>query len=243
MLIGEDVELVAHRSPGWHTDGTVAVLLHGIGMTHLTFERMQPLLAARLPVVSFDLPGFGPTRKPSQPFSVADHALAVDTALRRMGVERFVAAGHSMGAQFAVELARLRPDAAAGIVLIGPVVDPARHTLATQAMDLGMDMLREPPRANARVLVDYLRGGMGWYLANLKAMFDYRTEEWLREVGCPVVVMRGERDPVAREPWCRRLVAAAAGPSHLVTVPGRAHVVPMTAADAATRVVLDLAEG
>ncbi len=237
ITVGDGVELAAYRSPGWSTDGTVAVLLHGIGMSHLTFERMQPLLAATMSVVSFDLPGFGSTRTPPRPFSVVDHALAVDAALRELGVARRVVVGHSMGAQSAVELAVRRPEEVAGVVLIGPVVDPRRRALLIQAKDLALDMLREPPYANLRALGDYVRGGLPWYLANVTAMFEYLTEDRVRAVRCPVVVMRGERDPVAREPWCRRLASAAAGPAEFVTVPGRAHVIPQTAAAAVAGVV------
>jgi pimeloyl-ACP methyl ester carboxylesterase len=73
----------------------------------------------------------------------------------------------------------------------------------------------------------------------LKAMFDYDTEAQLELVTCDVVVVRGERDPVARERWCRRLVAIAAHGT-LVTVRGKAHVVPLTAPQAVVDAVRTL---
>jgi pimeloyl-ACP methyl ester carboxylesterase len=243
LQVDRDVDVIAYLSPGWTTDTPVAVLLHGIGMTHRTFERMQPELAATMPVVSFDMPGFGATGHPPRPFSVMDHAAAVEAALQRLGVGRRLLVGHSMGAQFAVQLAILRPDAVAGMVLVGPVVDPARSTLGAQSRDLGRDTLREPPYANARIVVDYVRGGIGWYLENVRAMFEYPTEERIRLTTAPVVVVRGEHDPVAREPWCRALASAAGGPSELVTVTGHAHGVPLTGPAAVAGVVARFAEG
>ncbi|MCC6494639.1 MAG: alpha/beta hydrolase [Propionibacteriaceae bacterium] len=237
LLLEPDVEVIAYRSGVASATAPVVVLLHGIGMTHRTFEELQPLLAAHHCVISFDLSGFGATRKPGRPFTVADHAEAVDQALQRLGVGRRVLVGHSMGAQFAVEQAIRRPDDVDGIVLIGPVVDTRRRNLPAQARDLALDTFREPLRANARVLTDYLRGGLGWYLVTLKAMFDYDTEARIRLTSCPVLVVRGEHDPVAREPWCRRL-SSAARDGALLTVAGHAHVVPFTAAEKIHKVVV-----
>ena len=230
--------MVAYRSGPEPNGVPTVVLLHGIGMTHRTYEALQPMLAAEFPVLALDLPGFGVTRKPPRPFTVTDHAKAVDEALRRLGVGNRVLVGHSMGCQFAVEQAILRPDEVVGLVLVAPVVDAARRTLWAQARDLTVDGFLEPPAANARVLVDYAKCGPVWFLATLKAMFDYDTEARARLVGCDVMVVRGERDPVAREQWCRRL-AEVAGNGSLVTVPGHAHVVPLTA----PRPVLDAVRG
>ena len=228
MRLESDVEVIAYRSGAVSVSAPSVVLLHGIGMSHRTFEQLQPLLAAEFSVISFDLPGFGATRRPARPLTVADHAEAVDEALDRLGVHDRILVGHSMGCQFAIEQAIRHPDEVAGIVLVAPVVDSERRNLAAQARDLAQDTLREPPRANARVLVDYFKTGLGWYLVTLKAMFDYDTEARMRLTDCGVVVVRGEHDPVSRAPWCRRLVEAA-GHGALVTVSGRAHSVPLTA--------------
>jgi len=239
ILLDSDIELIAYTSgPVSATDPTV-VLLHGIGMSHRTFDRVQPLLAADFRVISLDLPGFGATRKPRRLLSVADHADAVDAALDRLGVGRRILVGHSMGTQFAVEQAIRRPGEVAGIVLIAPVVDTDRRTLPAQARDLALDTLREPPRANARVLADYLKCGLGWYLATLKAMFDYDTEARMRLTACQAIVVRGEHDAVAREPWCRRL-SDIAPRGTLATIAGSAHAVPLTDPEGVAHVVKDM---
>lgn len=239
MELDSDVEVIAYRSGEASATAPAVVLLHGIGMSHRTFDAVQPLLAADSCVISLDLPGFGATRKPARLLTVADHAEAVDEALDRLGVGRRVLVGHSMGCQFAVEQAVGRTDDVAGIVLIAPVVDDQRRNLPAQARDLALDTLREPPRVNARVLTDYLKCGLGWYLATLKAMFDYDTEARMRLTSCRAIVVRGEHDPVAREPWCRRL-SGAAPHGAVVTVPGSAHAVPLTAPEAVAGVVRGL---
>ena len=242
LTLGDGGQLVAYES-GSATDGRPTVaLLHGIGMTHLTWARVQPLLAPTHHVVSFDLPGFGVSRDPSRTYSVEQFAAAVAEGLDRLGVDRHVVVGHSMGVQFAIETARQRPEVTDGLVLIGPVVDPLRRTVGMQARDLALDTLREPPRVNARVFIDYLRGGVGWYLVALRAMMAYPTDERVGSVRCPVVVLRGTLDSVARHDWALSLAASAAGQARLVTVPNVAHVLPLTAPDAVVSAVHTLGE-
>ncbi len=216
------------------------VLLHGIGMSHLTWAELQPRLAGAARVVSLDLPGFGRTRKPDRPFAVADFAAAANEALGLIGVGPRVLVGHSMGAQFAVECAAQQPALAAGLVLVGPVVNDERRSVREQSLDLGLDTLREPPGVNARVLTDYFRGGVGWYLSTLRAMLAYPIERRIATVPCPVVVLRGELDPIAPLPWCLRLAGRAPAPSTVVTVPARAHVIPLTAPESVARAALSL---
>jgi dipeptidyl aminopeptidase/acylaminoacyl peptidase len=73
-------------------------------------------------------------------------------------------------------------------------------------------------------------------------MMRYPMLQRIRECSAEVAVMRGERDPIARERWCRRLVAASGGPAELVTVPREHHVIPRTATEAVTRELVRLAE-
>ncbi|WP_377105739.1 hypothetical protein [Propionicimonas sp. T2.31MG-18] len=59
-----------------------------------------------------------------------------------------------------------------------------------------------PPRlrGNGTSVPDVLdrrpRGGLGWYLATLRTMFAYDIAEQLTRPRVPVVVVRGEHDPV-----------------------------------------------
>lgn len=245
LRLEADVEVAAYSSAPTSTQITV-VLLHGIGMSHLTWAKVQPLLADRARVISLDLPGFGATRRPGRRFDLTDFSDAVDAACQRLGVGNRLLVGHSMGTQVAVELAARSPAPVTGLVLVGPVTDPARRTVRSQAARLALDTMREPPWVNGRVLTDYVKGGVGWYLSTLGPMLDYPIEERIRDITCPVLVMRGELDPVAPSAWCHRLAGNAPGWSRVVTVPGKSHVIPLTDADGvneAVRLVLDRSSG
>lgn len=232
-------ELAVHSSPG-KPDAPVFVLVHGIGMSHRYLARLHGELARAGTVHSVDLPGFGGTRRPSSRMSIADGAAALGGALDALGVAGVVLVGHSMGAQFVTELAARRPSLVAQLVLIGPAIDPRRARPLVQVLDLTRDALKEPPSGNALTFVDYLRCGPRWYLTELTPLLTYRTDERLRDVVAPTLVIRGTDDPIARRAWCTELAELATDGS-LVEIPGHRHLVQHTAAARTAAAVLTFA--
>ena len=217
--------------------GPVFVLLHGIGLSHREFTRLARYLSRVGEVISFDLPGFGPTPRPDERLTVRDHAAIVSAELERMGVGPVVVVGHSMGAQFAVELARLDPGAVDRVVLIGPVVDAKKPTLTAQAIGLMLDSPLEPPATQLMVMFDYLRCGVRWFLTESVEMRDYDTHLALRDVAHPVLVIRGENDPIADAPWCESLVAGVSN-RRVATIPRYRHNVVHSNAAATADAIL-----
>jgi pimeloyl-ACP methyl ester carboxylesterase len=209
--------------------GPVFVLLHGIGMSHRYFRRLQVLLAGHGNTYAIDLPGFGATPRPDRQLSISDYADVIAATLQKMGAGRAVVIGHSMGAQFATELAAQNPDLVSHLVLLGPVVDPTRRSFRQQALALGRDSLREGPVGNAIALADYARSGMRWYMTELPVMLAYELQARLALVGQPVLVVRGSRDPVAPRTWCQKLVATAPD-GRFLELPGKPHMVQHAAA-------------
>ncbi|GAA4678394.1 alpha/beta fold hydrolase [Frondihabitans cladoniiphilus] len=200
-------EIRTYRIPTTATgeDAPTFVLLHGIGLSHRFYGRLGRALSRTGPVVSFDLPGFGPTRHPGRRLSVEDHAALVAAQLTRLSTGPVVVIGHSMGAQFATELARTYPHLVSHVILIGPVVDAAHRTLRAQAWALLRDAPLEPPRTQTAALFDYVRCGIPWFLTEAFAMRDYPTHERIVDVSQPLLVLRGEHDPIAKAAWCHHL--------------------------------------
>jgi pimeloyl-ACP methyl ester carboxylesterase len=229
------------------------VLLHGIGVSHRYLARLHMELACPegqneppeeqyrqaegATVYSFDLPGFGGTPRPGRQVTVGEYAAFVAAVLAERGVASCIVVGHSMGAQFAVELALQAPGLVTRTVLMGPVVDPARRSAAWHALALTRDALfSEPPSANAVVFTDYFRAGMRWYVTELRVMMEYPLDTRIRGVAQPVLVLRGGRDPIARRPWCE-LLAAQAPDGAFAEVRGRGHVVQETATEDVARII------
>jgi len=204
--------------------GTTYLLVHGIGVSSRYFERLIPVLAETGRVVAIDLPGFGGRPKPDMPMGVEDFAASVAEVMDTLALPPCVIVGHSMGTQVAVALATMRPESVGALVLIGPVMDPRARGAVHAALRLGWDTLGERPRANRLVLGDYLRCGLRWYLAVLPSMLAYRIEDDLSTIEVPTLIVRGESDPIAPDPWMRQLGAAALR-STVATVSGARHLV------------------
>ncbi|MHA7282438.1 alpha/beta fold hydrolase [Arthrobacter sp. TMS2-4] len=205
------------------------VLVHGLGMTHHYLDRLRAELAEDAAVHAVDLPGYGPDPRPRTPLGVEDHAALIVEALGLLGIRSCTLIGHSMGVQFATEAALQSPALVERVVLIGPVVDRLRRTVLQQAVSLAHDTLRESPSANLIVGRDYLQTGTRWYLRQVRPMMAYPLEHAVERLQCPVLVMRGSRDVVARRRWCEEL-ATRARDGELVEIPGQPHVVQHSAA-------------
>nr|WP_306631165.1 alpha/beta hydrolase [Arthrobacter ulcerisalmonis] len=213
------------------------MLLHGIGMSHRYYRKLQALLAEHGDTLAIDLPGFGGTPTPNRQLSIADYAVHTAAVLEKMGVTQAVLVGHSMGAQFATELAVQHPDLVSHVVLLGPVVNPEQSTVRQQTLALGLDSLRESPAGNAVVLTDYARAGLRWYLTELPVMMTYDLGAQLALVPQPVLVIRGSRDPVAPRPWCEKLAVTAPN-GRFLELPGKPHMVQHGAVSVTTAAIL-----
>ena len=203
---------------------TTQVLVHGIGVSARYFRPLARALSTDAHVLVPELPGFGRSPRPDEAPGITELADGLVDLLAARGVRRAVLTGHSMGAQVVAEAARRHPDVAERVVLLGPVVDPSAPTAVAQALRLARDSVHEPLRANAIVFSDYLRAGVRWYARQLPHMLDFATDAAVAEIRCPVVVVRGARDPIATDGWVRRLAGTAPDGRALV-VPDAAHVV------------------
>ena len=212
----------ARRAPEPGSARRLFVLVHGLGMSHRYFDRLQATLIEHGDTLVLDLPGFGGTATPDHQLGVDAYAAVVARALDEEGAHGCVVIGHSMGAQFVTELAISRPDLVSQLVLIGPVTDTARRSVAEHALMLAADTLVEPPVNNLMVGAAYARCGIRWYLKELPVMLGYRLDDRLPLVACPVLVVRGARDIISRRDWCEKLTQTARH-GRLVELAGRPH--------------------
>ncbi|MCR2799431.1 alpha/beta hydrolase [Microbacterium sp. zg-Y818] len=213
------------------------VLVHGIGMSHRYLTRLHDVLAADGTVFSIDLPGYGGMPKPDHDVDVAEMAAELASVVNSLDIAPAVLVGHSMGAQWVVEAACQSPESVAGVVVIGPVSDDRHRTVPAQAGTLALDTLGESPITNAIVFTDYLRCGVPYYLAQVRHMVSYPIEQRVGDLAAPLLIIRGEHDPIAGLSWCRRL-AARARDAAVVMIPGGHHVAHRTAPKAVASAIV-----
>lgn len=131
-------------------DGTPHLLIHGLGGAATNWLEVLPALARLGPVLAPDLPGFGRTRPPRPGASrVGANARFLRALLDRLGWDRVVLHGNSMGGMLGVLLAEHAPERIDRLVLTSPALPSPRTSLH-----------RTPPRTLVR-FAPFVLPGLG----------------------------------------------------------------------------------
>jgi pimeloyl-ACP methyl ester carboxylesterase len=218
---------------GGSDDGPLLVLLHGLGATADVYAGVERALADSWTGgwLAVDLPGHGRSEW-AAPYTFAGHADAVRPLLPRD--RDVVVLGHSMGGVVALELA----DVASAVVAFGVKVSwPEEHVASARRMAdrpvsflatreeaveryLKLAGLADPTGADAGVV----ERPQGWRVAQDPATFGVGVPDLaalLAAATCPVVLARGEHDPMVSDADLRALVP---DPVTLPAVGHNAHV-------------------
>ncbi len=120
----------------WGGKGRPVVLLHGLASTCRIWDFVAPLLARDFAVIAVDQRGHGDSGKPEHGYDFASVGRDVAALLEGRGIERPVLAGHSWGADVALELAAARPELLQGIVFVdgGTIDASARYDTLDDAL-------------------------------------------------------------------------------------------------------------
>lgn len=201
----------------------VAILVHGLVISSAYMEPLMHALAPWCDVYAPDLPGFGHSPLEGKPLSLVELAQALDAFMGRQGLDRAVIAGNSFGAQIASELAVVQPARVAGLVMLGPTVDDRRRTLPKQVWRWALNGLQESPWLAMILARDFLLAGVGVFSATLREMMGDAPEQRMRQIRQPVLVVRGERDPLVSHAWIEEIARLCGG--SVVEVKGGTHAV------------------
>ncbi|SDG75486.1 alpha/beta fold hydrolase [Microbacterium pygmaeum] len=225
------------------TGPLVYLLIHGIGMGRTIFGDLTTHLTAGdvdgsdSTVIAVDLPGYGEAPEPVRTLTIERTADLIAAYLRHLHAAPAVIVGHSMGTQVAVEVAARHPLLVRGIVLVAPTVDPRERTAVQQVLRLAQDLLVESPRVIAVGAREYVRAGPN-FRGKFRAMLVHRPEDTYPRVAARALVLRGEKDYVARSDWCRS-VTARLPEARLVEVPGHGHETMIRDSAPAARAILE----
>jgi len=118
------------------------VLLHGSNADLHTWEPWAQALKDRYRVIRFDQVGHGLTGPdPADDYSRANYVADIREVADRLGLDRFVLGGNSMGGKHALAFAVAHPERVAGLVLVdasgGPMLDLAKGEPAQEKEDSG----------------------------------------------------------------------------------------------------------
>jgi pimeloyl-ACP methyl ester carboxylesterase len=179
------------------------VLVHGLAVSHRYLMPLAAELAGHHPVHVVDLPGFGLSGDPGRVLGVAEHADHLAAWLEAGGLAPVAMLGNSFGCQIAVELAVRHPDRVAGLVLVGPTMDPSARTAPRQILRWLWDTVREDPLQLPILLRDVRDAGPHRVVGTLAHALRDPIEAKLPQVKVPVLVTRGSSEPIVPSAWAQ----------------------------------------
>lgn len=137
------------RDEGPRDDPLPIVLLHGTSASLHTWDGWTGVLKGQRRVIRFDLPGFGLTGpNPGNDYSIDAYVRFVGAVTDKLGLQRFVLAGNSLGGQIAWATAYAMPARVDKLVL----VDSAGYPVQSTSVPIGFRIARTP---GVRVLMEY----------------------------------------------------------------------------------------
>jgi len=125
--------------------GPAIVILHGLGgqMGNFTYALLERL-TDEFRVILMDRPGSGySTRARGATGRLTEQAATVAEFIRKLGLERPLLVGHSLGGAIALSVALDHPEVVRGLALIAPLTHVPKNVPAPfRALDIKSDILR-----------------------------------------------------------------------------------------------------
>ena len=221
------------------------VFLHAFPLNSRMFEPQMAAFSADRRVIAPDFPGFGRSpRTPAQP-DVRYYAEGLRNLLDRLGLERVVLGGVSMGGYVAFECMRLFPERISALVLANTRPDPdseeareTRNEMALRVAQEGVEVLAEIQMErllalttceNDEELVESVRvmileNSPDGAVAALGAMRERPdSTPLLAEIEVPTLVVSGEEDAISSPELMARMADQIPDSRH-VSLPRAGHL-------------------
>ncbi|MBN8655629.1 MAG: alpha/beta fold hydrolase [Anaerolineae bacterium] len=251
-----------------HGEGSLLVLISGLGYSSWQWHKMVPLLAEHFQVITFDNRGVGQSDKPAGPYTAG--MLAQDTVglLDALNIEKAIIVGHSMGGFIAQALALDFPQRVEKLILCStnfggpnhvPVTPEAMKVLTDVSSDAltrfknGLAVSTAPgwSEKNPEMIETWIQ----WRVANPIEPVHYQAqmaiglglmpeaaafENKLPRLNVPTLILFGAHDKVV-PPANADLLAQKIAGSTVVIFPDAGHFFPIEIAEAASRAITDFA--
>ena len=254
---------IHYRSEG-AADAPAIVLVHGYPLSGDLFREQRAGLSGTYRVVTLDLRGYGASTAPDSNATVQTYAQDVLDVMTRLGVERAIIGGMSMGGPVVFEMYRRAPARFRGMILIDTTPKPAAPAeaglwrgVAAQARQQGVpslvpflikDMLTGQTRMNDAPLADYLSGlitdaSLEAAVAGANALATRPdSQPTLATISVPTLVITGAEDTIYPFETARDMANAIPNAT-LALPPGAAHAAIIEAGGAANDAIRSWASG
>jgi 3-oxoadipate enol-lactonase len=232
-----------------HGNGLPVILIHGFPFDRSIWQPIVPLLKEHARLILPDLRGFGTSPKTEEEaYTMTMHAEDIRFLMERIGIEKAILVGHSMGGYVALAFAHAFPSRLLGMALVASHADPdppgrreGRLQTAAQIRERGIAPLLEemPPRLTPNPAVQktvyHLIARCSPQTA-IRAQLGMAQRDdafpWLVGIHAPVLILSGEQDPLLIPERLRAMMQVLPD-AEWVSLPGVGHM-PMLEAPQAT---------
>ena len=202
------------------------VFVHGLGGQWQNWLENIPRFAQSRRVIALDLPGFGLSEMPGERITIELYGRVLAELGDRLDLNPAVVVGNSMGGFVSAELAIRRPDSVERLMLLASAgvskMDVAKQPIMAAAKAAGLIVTsnvaqqqwvarrpalrhaalavvaRHPSRLRSDMVFEGLLKGTAkpGFETALRACLDYDFRERLPQIGCPTLVVWGEKDAI-----------------------------------------------
>jgi 3-oxoadipate enol-lactonase len=242
--------------------GLPVVLLHGFPFDHRIWQAQQAALSDAFRIITPDLRGHGQSPAPEGVYNMDTLAEDVIVLLDRLGIERAVWVGHSMGGYVTMAALRTAPDRVWAVALVAthPFADSeekraqrledAEQTLKNGSADVASSMIgvlfsphveRQSPTAQYIYNMMIHTSPVG-IVGSLRGMAN-RPDSMgtLRTIKVPAVVIAGQDDQIV-QPGTAQQVAAEMPHTKCIVIEGAGHLPMVECPETTTAALRDFLE-
>lgn len=139
----------------WSSEGTPAILVHGFGNEAHIWDDFAPVLAPYYEVLALDLRGHGESDWDSEArYDYENHVADLECIIDRLGFERLVLIGHSLGGRVCMRYGGRHPEKVAGLVIVDSA--PELDARGTTRISLDVQQHRDPSFESVTQYENYL---------------------------------------------------------------------------------------
>ena len=132
---------VHYRDEGNKNDSIPIVLIHGTGSSLHTFDAWTDTLKKSKRVIRMDLPAYGLTGPfPDRTYSMTNYTSFITNFLKKIGIEKCIVAGNSLGGQIAWNFTVKEPAMVSKLILI----DAAGYPMKSKAVPIAFKIAQTP---------------------------------------------------------------------------------------------------
>lgn len=204
------------------------VLVHGSGLSGQYMIPTARELTRDFRVFVPDIPGYGDSGDPGKVLNVPQMADWIAAWMPAIGLERASFLGNSFGCQVIADLAARYPALVERALLQGPTTPPEERSAFWQFVRWRQNQAFNPDWLGDVTNVDYKKAGIWRMMRSFIFQITDRIEDKAPRIQAPVLVIRGEFDPIANEEFCQ-LIVRLCPRGQLHVIPSVAHTLVFTA--------------